>query len=134
MRNNINSRENFCFLNVMKSRHSKTCLPENVCRFLIDCYAYAYVASDSMVVGVWCTGRVQWRGIAKVLKKLCKYKMYLKLHSWEQHNYSNRFLLNNNGMDQLSATIISTKSNKQRLSKQNSINLPLFNQAEVAII
>ncbi|KRZ08282.1 hypothetical protein T11_9542 [Trichinella zimbabwensis] len=48
----INRRENFCFLNVMKSRHSKTCLPENVCKFLIDCYAYAYVASDSVVAGL----------------------------------------------------------------------------------
>ncbi|KRY94268.1 hypothetical protein T11_1340 [Trichinella zimbabwensis] len=46
MRNNINSRENFCLLNVMKRMHSKTCLPENVCKFLFDCYAYAYVASD----------------------------------------------------------------------------------------
>ncbi|KRZ01287.1 hypothetical protein T11_7315 [Trichinella zimbabwensis] len=46
MRNSINSRENFTLLNVMKSRQSKTCLPENVCKFLFDCYAYAYVASD----------------------------------------------------------------------------------------
>ncbi|KRZ08261.1 hypothetical protein T11_13666 [Trichinella zimbabwensis] len=53
-------------LNVMKRMHSKTCLPENVCKFLFDCYAYAYVASDSMVVGVRCTGKVRWRGIAKL--------------------------------------------------------------------
>ncbi|KRZ16484.1 hypothetical protein T11_17416 [Trichinella zimbabwensis] len=66
MRNNINSRENFCLLNVMKSMHSKTCLPENVCKFLFDCYAYAYVASVSMVVVVRCTGKVRWRGIAKL--------------------------------------------------------------------
>ncbi|KRZ66186.1 hypothetical protein T10_11245 [Trichinella papuae] len=60
MRNNViviivklyHSRENFCLLNVMKSMHSKTCLPKNACKFLFDCYAYDYVASDSMVVGV----------------------------------------------------------------------------------
>ncbi|KRZ08263.1 hypothetical protein T11_10995 [Trichinella zimbabwensis] len=36
----------------MKSKHSKSCLPENVCKFLFACYAFAYVASVSMLVGV----------------------------------------------------------------------------------
>ncbi|KRZ68984.1 hypothetical protein T10_11916 [Trichinella papuae] len=102
MRNN--SRENFCLLNVIKSMHSKTCLPENVCKFLFDCYAYAYVASDSMVVDV------------RMLKKLCKYKMYPGNNIFTE----SVFLLRDNGMDQLSAAINSTKSNKQRLSQQNS--------------
>ncbi|KRX14659.1 hypothetical protein T07_14571 [Trichinella nelsoni] len=43
-------RENFRLLKVLKSSHSKTCLPEN-----------AYVASALMVVGIRCALRVQWR-------------------------------------------------------------------------
>ncbi|KRY27989.1 hypothetical protein T01_12762 [Trichinella spiralis] len=52
----IKSRENFCLLNVLKSSYSRTCLRENVCKFLFHCYTYAHVAS---VQGVWCTVRVQ---------------------------------------------------------------------------
>ncbi|KRZ19566.1 hypothetical protein T4B_15193 [Trichinella pseudospiralis] len=44
--------KNFCLLNVMKGMHSKTCLPENVCKFLFHCYTCAYVASGSTVVDV----------------------------------------------------------------------------------
>ncbi|KRY72340.1 hypothetical protein T4A_1756 [Trichinella pseudospiralis] len=36
----------------MKGMHSKTCLPENVCKFLFHCYTCAYVASGSTVVDV----------------------------------------------------------------------------------
>ncbi|KRZ12452.1 hypothetical protein T11_14644 [Trichinella zimbabwensis] len=57
----IKSRENFCLLNVLKSSHSRTCLPENVCKFLFHCYAYAYVTLVSMVVGLRCAVRVHWR-------------------------------------------------------------------------
>ncbi|KRZ12451.1 hypothetical protein T11_14644 [Trichinella zimbabwensis] len=56
----IKSRENFCLLNVLKSSHSRTCLPENVCKFLFHCYAYAYVTLVSMVVGLRCAVRVHW--------------------------------------------------------------------------
>ncbi|KRY14944.1 hypothetical protein T12_742 [Trichinella patagoniensis] len=42
--------------NVLKSNYSRTCLRENVCKFLFHCYKYAYVA---LVQGVWCTVRVQ---------------------------------------------------------------------------
>ncbi|KRY61170.1 hypothetical protein T03_6827 [Trichinella britovi] len=36
--------------------YSRTCLRENVCKFLFHCYTYAHVA---VVQGVWCTVRVQ---------------------------------------------------------------------------
>ncbi|KRX44873.1 hypothetical protein T05_12800 [Trichinella murrelli] len=48
----IKSRENFCFLNVRNSSHSRTCLPENVCKFLFHCYSYVYVALMSMIAGL----------------------------------------------------------------------------------
>ncbi|KRZ62599.1 hypothetical protein T02_10284 [Trichinella nativa] len=48
----IKSRENFCLLNVRNSSHSRTCLPENVCKFLFHCYAYVYVALMSMIAGL----------------------------------------------------------------------------------
>ncbi|KRZ23862.1 hypothetical protein T4B_14499, partial [Trichinella pseudospiralis] len=35
-------------LSVLNSSHSRTCLPENVCKFLFHCYVYAYVALVSM--------------------------------------------------------------------------------------
>ncbi|KRZ69006.1 hypothetical protein T10_5653 [Trichinella papuae] len=57
----IKSREEFCFFNVLKSSRSKTCLRENVCKFFFHSYTYACVASVSMVVGVRCAVRVEWR-------------------------------------------------------------------------
>ncbi|KRY37717.1 hypothetical protein T01_1886 [Trichinella spiralis] len=48
----IKSRENSCLLNVRNSSHSRTCLPENVCKFLFHCYAYVYVALMSMIAGL----------------------------------------------------------------------------------
>ncbi|KRY72281.1 hypothetical protein T4A_7240 [Trichinella pseudospiralis] len=50
----------------MKGMHSKTCLPENVCKFLFHCYTCAYVGLDLMLGGVRCTGNVQCRGIGKL--------------------------------------------------------------------
>ncbi|KRZ06182.1 hypothetical protein T11_10308 [Trichinella zimbabwensis] len=38
-----------------------TCLPENACKFLLHCYTYAYVTSASMIAGLRCAVRVQWR-------------------------------------------------------------------------
>ncbi|KRY37679.1 hypothetical protein T01_4544 [Trichinella spiralis] len=46
------SRENCCLLNVRNSSHSRTCLPENVCKFLFHCYAYVYVALVSLIAGL----------------------------------------------------------------------------------
>ncbi|KRZ14648.1 hypothetical protein T11_11608 [Trichinella zimbabwensis] len=43
----IKSRENFCLHNVLKSSHSMTCLPENVCKFF--CLT-TFVASVSMML------------------------------------------------------------------------------------
>ncbi|KRZ95378.1 hypothetical protein T08_8081, partial [Trichinella sp. T8] len=57
----IKSRENFCLLNVRNSSHNRTCLPENVCKFLFHCYAYVYVALMSMITGLRCAVRVRWR-------------------------------------------------------------------------
>ncbi|KRY86615.1 hypothetical protein T4D_3362 [Trichinella pseudospiralis] len=34
----IKSRKNLCLLSVLNSYHSRTCLPENVCKFLFHCY------------------------------------------------------------------------------------------------
>ncbi|XP_003379956.1 F-box/LRR-repeat protein [Trichinella spiralis] len=48
----IKSRENCCLLNVRNSSHSRTCLPENVCKFSFHCYAYAYAALMSMIAGL----------------------------------------------------------------------------------
>ncbi|KRZ08270.1 hypothetical protein T11_3707, partial [Trichinella zimbabwensis] len=48
-------------LNVLKSSRSRTCLPENVCKFFFHCYTYACVASVFMVVGVRCAVCVEWR-------------------------------------------------------------------------
>ncbi|KRY18629.1 hypothetical protein T12_13961 [Trichinella patagoniensis] len=48
----IKSRKNFCLLNVRNSSHSRTCLPENVCKFLFHCYACVYVALMSMIAGL----------------------------------------------------------------------------------
>ncbi|KRX55250.1 Death-inducer obliterator 1, partial [Trichinella sp. T9] len=59
--NNIKSRENFCLLNVRNSSHNRTCLPENVCKFLFHCYSYVYVALMSMIAGLRCAVRVRWR-------------------------------------------------------------------------
>ncbi|KRY68053.1 hypothetical protein T4A_5306 [Trichinella pseudospiralis] len=39
-------------LSVLNSSHSRTCLPENVCKFLFHCYVYAYVALVSMACGI----------------------------------------------------------------------------------
>ncbi|KRX16743.1 hypothetical protein T07_232, partial [Trichinella nelsoni] len=39
-------------LNVRNSSHSRTCLTENVCKFLFHCYAYVYVALVSMITGL----------------------------------------------------------------------------------
>ncbi|KRZ12364.1 hypothetical protein T11_1095, partial [Trichinella zimbabwensis] len=39
-------------LNELKRSHSRTCLPENACKFLFHYSAYAYVALVSMVVGM----------------------------------------------------------------------------------
>ncbi|KRZ76611.1 hypothetical protein T10_7654, partial [Trichinella papuae] len=44
-------------LNELKRSYSRTCLPENACKFLFHCSAYAYVALDSMVVGMRCAVR-----------------------------------------------------------------------------
>ncbi|KRZ01248.1 hypothetical protein T11_1428 [Trichinella zimbabwensis] len=41
-----------CFLDLLKSRHSKSSLPENACKFLFIYDAFAYVALISMVVEV----------------------------------------------------------------------------------
>ncbi|KRZ76145.1 hypothetical protein T10_8678 [Trichinella papuae] len=49
---NVDGRGNFCLLNVMQISHSRSCLPENVCKFLFHCYAFAYVALVLLVVGV----------------------------------------------------------------------------------
>ncbi|KRZ40990.1 hypothetical protein T4C_2525, partial [Trichinella pseudospiralis] len=38
-------------LNVVKSSHSSTCLPENVCKFLFHCNAYAYMDLVSIIAG-----------------------------------------------------------------------------------
>ncbi|KRX64393.1 hypothetical protein T09_3982 [Trichinella sp. T9] len=62
----INSRENFCLLNEMKCRHTKTCLPENACKSLFCCHAYAYLASDSMVFDVQLVRQVDWCRIGKL--------------------------------------------------------------------
>ncbi|KRY34869.1 hypothetical protein T01_7378 [Trichinella spiralis] len=43
-----NNRENFCLLNVLQSRHSRTCLSENVDVTLV-----------SVIVGVRCAVRVR---------------------------------------------------------------------------
>ncbi|KRY75278.1 hypothetical protein T4A_4243 [Trichinella pseudospiralis] len=56
----IKSRENFCLPNVLKSSHSRTCLPENVCKFLFHCYAYSYMVLVLMIVGVRCAVLVHW--------------------------------------------------------------------------
>ncbi|KRY86606.1 hypothetical protein T4D_13813, partial [Trichinella pseudospiralis] len=40
----IKSRKNLCLLSVLNSYHSRTCLPENVCKFLFHCYVYSYLA------------------------------------------------------------------------------------------
>ncbi|KRX16128.1 Storkhead-box protein 1 [Trichinella nelsoni] len=48
----IKSREKFCLLNVRNSSHGRTCLPENVCKFLFHCYACVYVALVSMIAGL----------------------------------------------------------------------------------
>ncbi|KRY37768.1 hypothetical protein T01_649 [Trichinella spiralis] len=48
----IKSGKRFCLLNVLKSCHSRTCLPENVCKFLFHCYTYVSVALVAMVVGL----------------------------------------------------------------------------------
>ncbi|KRY89318.1 hypothetical protein T4D_17009, partial [Trichinella pseudospiralis] len=50
----IKSREKFPFFNVLKSRYSSACLRENACKFLFHFYAYAYVASVSMIAGQRC--------------------------------------------------------------------------------
>ncbi|KRZ66721.1 hypothetical protein T10_5068 [Trichinella papuae] len=57
----IKSRKNLCLLNEQKCSHSRTCLPENVCKFLFHCYVYAYMALVSMVAGVRCAVRVHGR-------------------------------------------------------------------------
>ncbi|KRY97198.1 hypothetical protein T11_5302 [Trichinella zimbabwensis] len=49
-------RKNLCFLNVLNSSHSRTCLPEN-------CYAHAYEALVSMVAGVRCAVLAQWHSL-----------------------------------------------------------------------
>ncbi|KRY81044.1 hypothetical protein T4D_9742 [Trichinella pseudospiralis] len=41
---NVDGRGNFCLL--------KTCLPENVCKFLFHYYAFTYVALVLLVVGL----------------------------------------------------------------------------------
>ncbi|KRZ72611.1 hypothetical protein T10_13429 [Trichinella papuae] len=40
---------------------SKSCLPENACKFLFDWKAFAYVALILIVVGVQCAMQVHWR-------------------------------------------------------------------------
>ncbi|XP_003379798.1 hypothetical protein Tsp_03450 [Trichinella spiralis] len=57
----IKSREKFCLLNVRNSSHSRTCLPENVCKFLFHCYAYVYGALVSMIARLRCAVRIGWR-------------------------------------------------------------------------
>ncbi|KRZ08781.1 hypothetical protein T11_10888 [Trichinella zimbabwensis] len=59
----IKSRKNLCLLSVLNTSYSRTCLPENVCKFLFHCYVYAYVALVSMVAGVRCAVRVHWRSL-----------------------------------------------------------------------
>ncbi|KRZ40914.1 hypothetical protein T4C_8066, partial [Trichinella pseudospiralis] len=39
-------------LSVLNSYNSRTCLPENVCKFLFHCYVYSYLALVSIVAGV----------------------------------------------------------------------------------
>ncbi|KAL1227358.1 E3 ubiquitin-protein ligase [Trichinella pseudospiralis] len=48
----IKSRKNLCLLSVLNSYHSRTCLPENVCKFLFHRYVYSYLALVSIVAGV----------------------------------------------------------------------------------
>ncbi|KRY72051.1 hypothetical protein T4A_6055 [Trichinella pseudospiralis] len=55
----INNREKFCLLNVPKSSHSRTCLLENLCKFLLHCYSHANMASVSMIASLRCAVRVQ---------------------------------------------------------------------------
>ncbi|KRZ20412.1 hypothetical protein T4B_9244, partial [Trichinella pseudospiralis] len=47
----IKCPKSFCLLNVVKSSHSSTCLPENVCKFLFHCNAYAYMDLVSIIAG-----------------------------------------------------------------------------------
>ncbi|KRX87883.1 hypothetical protein T4E_9031 [Trichinella pseudospiralis] len=58
----------------MKGMHSKTCLPENVCKFLFHCYTCAYVASGSTVVDVCNTAN---RTFPK-LQDLARNTLFLK--------------------------------------------------------
>ncbi|KRZ01249.1 hypothetical protein T11_9834, partial [Trichinella zimbabwensis] len=55
-----------CFLDLLKSRHSKSSLPENACKFLFIYDAFAYVALISMVVEVrptiYCDIRIDING------------------------------------------------------------------------
>ncbi|KRZ07539.1 hypothetical protein T11_2439, partial [Trichinella zimbabwensis] len=44
-----------------ESRHSKSCLPENACKFLFISYAFVCVALVSMSVVVGCAVRVHCR-------------------------------------------------------------------------
>ncbi|KRY64351.1 hypothetical protein T4A_1862 [Trichinella pseudospiralis] len=46
------NRKTCCLLSLIKSVHSKTCLLENVCKFLFHCNAYSFVSSGSMAVGI----------------------------------------------------------------------------------
>ncbi|KRY84133.1 hypothetical protein T4D_4783 [Trichinella pseudospiralis] len=50
----IESRKNLCLLSVLNSSHSRTCVPENVCKFLFHCYVYSYLALVSIVAGLRC--------------------------------------------------------------------------------
>ncbi|KRX19346.1 hypothetical protein T07_10797 [Trichinella nelsoni] len=59
--NQIKNRETFCLLNVRNSSHSRTCLPENVCKFLFHCYGYVYGALVSMIARLRCEVRIGWR-------------------------------------------------------------------------
>ncbi|KRZ38031.1 hypothetical protein T4C_10882 [Trichinella pseudospiralis] len=54
-------RKNFCLYNVLKSSHSMTCLPENLCKFSFHGFASAYMTLLSMTGGLRFAVRVQWR-------------------------------------------------------------------------
>ncbi|KRZ69992.1 hypothetical protein T10_3690, partial [Trichinella papuae] len=51
--------ENFGLLHVLESSHSRTCLPENACKFLFHCYPFSYVTLVLTVDGVRWAVRVQ---------------------------------------------------------------------------
>ncbi|KRZ01799.1 hypothetical protein T11_8517 [Trichinella zimbabwensis] len=74
----IKSRKNLCLLSVLNTSYSRTCLPENVCKFLFHCYVYAYVALVSMVAGVRCAVRFYFFKLAHLHLEKREYKIYMK--------------------------------------------------------